>query len=120
MPPDFGYMVASSAQVRAPQSEIAPPATQRTRISVGLPICLAISGGVRKMPLPMMMPTMIADAPQKPMRRGRSPGRGGVGDALVGGSGTEAAGLFIAPCQPLVTSHPGSDPDDFAGRWGRA
>src|SRR5688572_13498703 len=43
-------------------------------MNAGLSVALAISAGVRKIPLPMVTPTMIAAPPQKPMVRGRSGG----------------------------------------------
>src|SRR5882672_3086783 len=73
MPPERGNIAASSEYTSAPKRERRPPTTQSQRISAGLPISFAIWGGVWKMPLPMMMPTMIADPPQNPIRRGRSP-----------------------------------------------
>src|ERR1043166_9651865 len=72
MPPDRGNIVPSSAYDKAPKRDRTPPMTQRARISTGLPISPAISRGTLKIPLPTMIPTMIAEPPQKPILLGRS------------------------------------------------
>src|SRR5579862_9766276 len=72
MPPELGRAAASSANVRAPKRERTPPRTQNARTTAGLPRYLAMMAGDRKIPLPRMMPTMTAEPPQNPIRRGNS------------------------------------------------
>src|SRR5579872_5939968 len=84
MPPELGRAAASSANVRAPKRERTPPRTQNARTTAGLPRYLAMMAGDRKMPLPRMMPTMTAEPPQNPMRRGNSEGMGEISPQFAG------------------------------------
>ena len=71
-PPVRGSIELSSATVRAPQMLMRPNATQSAMMMSGLGTRPAIVGGVRKMPLPMVMPTMSAVPLEKPMTLRRS------------------------------------------------
>src|SRR6266566_9385509 len=69
LPPALGWRVASSAKISAPRNAIAPPAAQATNVSHGRPSCWATSPGVRKIPVPTMIPTTMARPSQKPSDR---------------------------------------------------
>src|SRR6266516_782995 len=69
LPPALGWRVASSAKISAPRNAIAPPAAQATKVNQGRPSCWATSPGVRKIPVPTMMPTTMARPSQKPSDR---------------------------------------------------
>ena len=53
---------ATSATERAAANVIRPPATQANKEPTGDPACSSTMLGLRKMPLPMIMPTTIAKA----------------------------------------------------------
>jgi hypothetical protein len=71
-PPVRGSIELSSATVRAPQMQMRPNATHNAMMRRGFGTSAAIVGGVRKMPLPMVMPTMSAVPLEKPMTLRRS------------------------------------------------
>src|SRR3954465_9187036 len=65
-------MELSSASVSAPHMLIRPNAVHRPMMTSGFGTRPAIVGGFRKMPLPIVMPTISAVPPQNPMTRFRS------------------------------------------------
>src|SRR6266487_3279803 len=65
-------MQLSSARASAPQRLTRPNPIQRARMETGSPTSLARVKGFRKTPLPIVMPTISAKPPQKPMTRSRS------------------------------------------------
>ena len=67
-----GSIELSSATVSAPQILMMPNATHSAMMMGALGTRPAIVGGVRKMPLPMVMPTMSAVPLEKPMTLRRS------------------------------------------------
>ncbi len=71
-PPARGSSELSSATTRAPQMLIRPKAVQSPMMTRGFGTSPAIVGGFRKMPPPIVMPTMSAIPPASPMTRRRS------------------------------------------------
>src|SRR5262245_8270015 len=69
MPPVSGSAAASSANESAPQRTINPPSTQTANIQAGSGTRAAIDAGVRKIPLPIVMPMTMPTEVQKPRRR---------------------------------------------------
>src|SRR5439155_24391022 len=59
-PPACGRRAASSAKTRVPRNASAPPSTQATNVRIGRPSWRATIPGVRKIPDPTMIPTIIA------------------------------------------------------------
>ena len=57
-PPASGYIAAISAKAKQASSEMSPPAIQIPRKYSGLCTAFAIGAAVRKMPEPMMPPTI--------------------------------------------------------------
>jgi hypothetical protein len=71
MPPERGYMAASSAMVSAPISATSAPTIQIMENAPSVSTRSATVLGTRKMPLPMVDPTSTAAALQMPSLRGR-------------------------------------------------
>ena len=67
-------MVPSSASDTAPSSAYSPPAIHTARYSPVVGSCAATCPGVRKIPAPMVFPTMTASPNVTPSTRSR-PGR---------------------------------------------
>ena len=67
-----GSSELSSASDSAPQMLIRPNAVHSPMMTRGFGTSPAIVGGVRKMPLPIVMPTISAVPPENPMTRRRS------------------------------------------------
>ena len=65
-PPDFGIITASSAIVIAPSSAYTPPASHAPMNQTGCGSAAATSPGVRRIPTPMVLPTMIASPKATP------------------------------------------------------
>src|SRR6185369_9282847 len=65
-------MQLSSARASAPHRLTTPKPTQRARIATGSPTSWASVYGLRKTPLPIVIPTMRAKPPQNPITRCRS------------------------------------------------
>ena len=59
-PPACGRRAASSAKTRVPRNASAPPSTQAANVRIGRPSWRATIPGVRKIPDPTMIPTIIA------------------------------------------------------------
>ena len=73
----------SSATASAPQRLTSPKPTHSPRITAGSPTSRARVCGLRKMPLPMVIPTITARPPQKPMTRARAWSGGGWVDCSL-------------------------------------
>src|SRR5262245_28093352 len=73
-PPALGRTVASSAYAIAPANASAPPTAHVARNPVGLGTLSATCGGVKRMPPPITLDTMIAAASNGPNRRVRTAG----------------------------------------------
>jgi len=71
-PPARGSSELSSATASAPQMLIRPKAIQSPMMTRGFGTSPAIVGGFRKIPPPMVMPTISAVPPARPMTRRRS------------------------------------------------
>ena len=67
MPPVSGIIAPSSAYTNAPKSENNPAITHTTVSHTGEPNCSAILAGFIKTPDPMILPTIIEVADQKPI-----------------------------------------------------
>jgi hypothetical protein len=59
-PPDRGNMVPNSSQTKSPQNERAKPRTQSIRDAPTDPTDPRMEDGVENMPVPMIVPMLIA------------------------------------------------------------
>src|ERR1700759_521532 len=71
-PPAFGSAAPNSAKLSAPKGERTPPAIHAAYTTLTEPPTDAISLGLRKMPVPIIVPTTIAPAAHGPSARTRS------------------------------------------------
>src|SRR5271163_2549195 len=65
-------MAPSSAYVSAPKKDNSPPTSHARYTSLAEPTACIISAGTRKIPLPMIVPTTMADAWLTPRSRASS------------------------------------------------
>src|SRR5687768_3296180 len=70
-PPARGRNAASSAYAMAPANASAPPAIQAVRNQKAFGIAAATRGGVKRMPPPITLATMMAAASNGPSRLSR-------------------------------------------------
>src|SRR6188508_131347 len=70
MPPVFGYELATSASASAPHIARMPPTTQTASIAPGPGNRFAIPAGERKISDPIVIPTTMVTALQRPRRLG--------------------------------------------------
>src|SRR5271169_2190504 len=70
-PPACGFIAPSSAYVIAPAIDSAPPTIHARYTNRAEPTACIISAGTRKMPLPIIVPTTIAQAWLTPSSRSR-------------------------------------------------
>src|SRR5436190_850471 len=113
-PPDCGSIAASSATVMAPQREYSAPMIQTPRNHTGEGRAAATSPGVRRMPTPMVLATIIV-APKSTPRIFNSPvpddlGAGetcsGCGGAEIGEVTRTTYGASVAPNRNRLVSRP--------------
>ncbi len=98
-PPARGSRVLSSATASAPQMLISPNAVQSPMMTSGFGTSPAMVGGVRKIPLPIVMPTISAVPPASPMTRRRSCDCVVKRSADRRGSVARAAGAWVSTCR---------------------
>lgn len=67
MPPVSGNIAPSSAYIKAPNKENIPAMTHTNVNQTGEPNCPAMEAGFINTPDPIMLPTIIEVAAQKPM-----------------------------------------------------
>src|SRR5689334_20943364 len=80
MPPVSGKAPATSASVSAPHNATTPPAIHTPNTASGPGSRFVTPAGVRKIPLPIVMPTTTAIALHRPSRRGSTGGDVDPGD----------------------------------------
>src|SRR6476659_4555123 len=93
MPPVSGNAPATSASVSAPHNATTPPAIQTPNTASGPGSRFVTPAGVRKIPLPIVMPTTTAIALHKPSRRGSTAGE--VDPGVTSGVGLERVGMVV-------------------------